>query len=51
MKATKRMKLETAGWKVGAASQFLELSKAEEMLVNMKLALATKVKEMRQQTK
>ena len=49
MKASKRKQLEEAGWKVGSASEFLELSNAEEMLVNMKLALATNVKALRQQ--
>jgi DNA-binding transcriptional regulator YiaG len=49
MKASKRAKLEASGWKVGSASEFLELSDAEEMLVTMKLALATNVKAMRQQ--
>jgi len=51
MKASKRKKLEKAGWKVGSASEFLELSDAEEMLVNMKLAIATNVKARRQQLK
>ena len=51
MKASKRKKLEAAGWKVGSASEFLELSDAEAMLVNMKLALAKKVKELRQSKK
>jgi len=48
MKALKRRKLEAAGWKVGTASEFLELNNAEAMLVHMKLALATKVRELRQ---
>jgi hypothetical protein len=48
MKAMKRKKLEAAGWKIGSAAEFLELSEAEAMLVNMKLALATTVKELRQ---
>lgn len=48
MKTSKRKKLEAAGWKVGSASEFLELSDAEDMLVNMKLALADNVKSMRQ---
>lgn len=48
MKTSKRKKLEAAGWKVGSASEFLELSDAEDMLVNMKLALAANVKSMRQ---
>lgn len=49
MKASKQKKLEAAGWKVGSASEFLELSDAEEMLVNMKLALAANVRTLRQQ--
>ncbi len=49
MKAAKRKKLEAAGWKVGTASEFLELGDAEEMLVNMKLSLATNVRTLRQQ--
>jgi DNA-binding transcriptional regulator YiaG len=48
MKTSKRKKLEAAGWKVGSTAEFLELSDAEEMLVNMKLALAANVKSMRQ---
>ena len=51
MKASKQKKLEAAGWKVGSASEFLELSGAEAMLVNMKLALAKKIKELRQSKK
>ena len=51
MKASKQKKLEAAGWKVGSASEFLELSDAEAMLVNMKLALAKKIKELRQSKK
>jgi len=47
MKASKQKKLEAAGWKVGTASEFLELSDAESMLVNMKLALAKEVRELR----
>jgi ribosome-binding protein aMBF1 (putative translation factor) len=51
MKTSKRKKLETAGWRVGAESEFLGLSDEEEMLVNMKLSLASEVKERRQQLK
>ena len=51
MKASKKKGLEAAGWKVGSASEFLELSDAEEMLVNMKLALAANVRTMRQEKK
>lgn len=51
MKISKQKKLEAAGWKVGSAAEFLELSEAEEMLVNMKVALAKRVKAMRQEKK
>ena len=51
MRASKQKKLEASGWKIGSASEFLELSDAEEMLVSMKLALAEKVKAMRQEKK
>ena len=48
MKAAKRKKLDADGWKVGSASDFLELSEAEESLVAMKLALARNHKKLRQ---
>ena len=51
MKLSKQKKLEAAGWKIGSAADFLELSEAEEMLVNMKVALAKHVKAMRQEKK
>lgn len=51
MKVSKRNTLEKAGWKVGSTTEFLGFSDEEEMLVNMKLALASKVKERRQQLK
>ena len=47
MKATKKEKLQKAGWAVGSASEFLELSDAESTLVEIKLALAAKLKEQR----
>jgi ribosome-binding protein aMBF1 (putative translation factor) len=40
MKASTRKKLETAGWRVGDAKDFLGLSESEAQLVEMKLALA-----------
>jgi DNA-binding XRE family transcriptional regulator len=49
MKATKRKKLQEAGWTVGSTSDFLELTKAEETIVAMKLALASKLKALRQE--
>ncbi len=51
MKTSKRKKLEAAGWRVGSAAEFLKLTEAEEMLVNMKLALAASVKARRQELK
>ena len=51
MKTSKHKKLEAAGWQVGSTADFLELSEAEEMLVNMKLALAAEVKALRIQLK
>ena len=49
MKATKRKKLEKAGWAVGSASDFLELSEAEEVIVGMKLALASNLRALRRE--
>jgi hypothetical protein len=40
MDATKRKRLERAGWTVGSASDFLGLSSVEEELVEIKLALS-----------
>lgn len=51
MKNSKRQKLEAAGWKVGGAADFLGLSKEEESLIDMKLALANKLKARRQERK
>lgn len=47
MKDSKKKKLEAAGWAVGSASDFLQLTDAEETLVAMKLALAGELKETR----
>lgn len=47
MQATKRKRLEVAGWRVGSAAQFIGLTKEETALVEMKLALAGKVKALR----
>lgn len=47
MDAKKRQKLEAAGWQVGSAADFLELSPEESKIIEMKLALARKVKELR----
>ena len=39
MKATKRKRLEGAGWRVGSAADFLRLSAEEAEYVDLKLAL------------
>jgi ribosome-binding protein aMBF1 (putative translation factor) len=48
MKATKRRRLEQSGWRVGSAEDFLGLSKEEQALVEIKLALADAVKTQRE---
>ena len=51
MKNSKRQKLEAASWKIGSTADFLGLSKEEESLIDMKLALANKLKARRQERK
>jgi DNA-binding XRE family transcriptional regulator len=47
MDKTKRTALERAGWKVGDAGEFLELTQEEAAFVEMKLALAGYLRELR----
>ena len=47
MHASKRKKLEAAGYKVGDTADFLGLSPAESTLVEMKVSLALHMKELR----
>jgi predicted XRE-type DNA-binding protein len=47
MKASKRSKLAKAGWKVGAASDFLQLTQAESELIEMRFALGRSLRELR----
>ena len=47
MNSEKRRKLEAAGWAVGDAGDFLELTPAEAELVELKVQLALLVKETR----
>jgi hypothetical protein len=47
MKETKRKMLEAAGWTVGSADEFLELSAVESVLVDLRLALSQALKERR----
>lgn len=49
MESKKRKRLEKAGWKIGSASTFLGLTRAEEQLVEMKLALGTRLRKAREQ--
>jgi ribosome-binding protein aMBF1 (putative translation factor) len=47
MKSTKRARLEAHGWRVGSASEFLELTPEEAAFVETKLALSKSVRERR----
>ena len=51
MKKSKRERLEKAGWKIGSAQDFLELSDEEASFIEMKLALAKYLKERRKRKK
>jgi DNA-binding XRE family transcriptional regulator len=48
MKQSKRAKLESKGWKIGSAEDFLGLSAEESAYIEMKLALSEKLKQRRQ---
>ena len=48
MKTEKRKKLEAAGWKVGNVQEFLGLTPSEAEFVEIKLALARKLREFRE---
>ncbi|MBV1877993.1 MAG: helix-turn-helix domain-containing protein [Pseudomonadales bacterium] len=47
MKVSKRKKLENAGWKVGSADEFLELSSDEAAYIEIKLSLSETLKQER----
>jgi hypothetical protein len=47
MNSGKRRRLEAAGWRVGSAAEFLELSPEEAAFVELKLSLSAKLKERR----
>ena len=49
MKRVKKQRLERAGWVVGDSAQFLQLSAEESRFIELKLALATGVRELREQ--
>jgi predicted transcriptional regulator len=47
MRKRKRIKLEAAGWTVGSVKDFLGLSEADAVLIEMKLALSRSLRERR----
>jgi ribosome-binding protein aMBF1 (putative translation factor) len=48
VKAEKRRRLESAGWRVGEVRDFLALSDDEAQFVEIKLALARRLRELRE---
>jgi ribosome-binding protein aMBF1 (putative translation factor) len=48
METAKRKKLEAAGWKVGSAADFLELTDEEAAFIELKLALSTELRDRRE---
>ena len=48
MKKTKRKKLESKGWQIGTASDFLNLSPEEVAYIELKLSLGDSLKSRRQ---
>ncbi|QSJ16694.1 helix-turn-helix transcriptional regulator [Nostoc sp. UHCC 0702] len=51
MDKVKRQRLEAAGWRVGDAADFLELSHEEVAFIEMKLSLSRYLKELRLKNK
>jgi len=49
MKAEKAKRLEKAGWRLGGAKDFLELDASEAEFVEIKLGLARRLRELREQ--
>jgi DNA-binding XRE family transcriptional regulator len=47
VKKSKRARLESKGWKIGSAEDFLDLSQEESAYLEMKLALSDKLKQRR----
>ena len=48
MEQAKRERLESKGWKIGTVSDFLELTREETILIEIKLALSQSLKERQQ---
>ena len=51
MKAKKRKRLESSGWTVGTAEEFLGLSKEEAEFIKLKLALSQTLRKRRESRK
>ena len=51
MDAAKRKAIEAAGWKVGDAADFLEMTDEERQLLDVRVALALAVREQREASK
>jgi predicted XRE-type DNA-binding protein len=51
MKATKKARLEAAGWKVGSTADFLDLSPEEAAFVDLKVALSQSLRQWRTKQK
>jgi ribosome-binding protein aMBF1 (putative translation factor) len=51
MEAKKRRRLEAAGWRVGSAAEFLELTPEESALIDLKLSLGRLVRATRRRAK
>ena len=49
MRKSKRARLEASGWAVGSVKEFLGLSEADAVLIEMKLAFSRSLREPRQQ--
>lgn len=49
MKESKKKKLQSAGWRIGTPAEFLELSPEEAVYVELKLALAGYLRDLRAQ--
>jgi DNA-binding XRE family transcriptional regulator len=47
MELTKRQKLEAAGWKVGTAADFLQLSTEEVEIIEIRMSLSKSLKQLR----
>ena len=51
MKADKRKRLETSGWKIGSADEFLGLTAEETAYIELKLSLSRSLKQRRSKEK